>query len=282
MEKLKMFKRSRLFLQTIIAVLITILSVTAIVNATTIGTNITTGGTLEVTGVSTLTGAATLASNLTVDTDTFYVGATANRVGVGTTTPFATFSIDTNTGDNAFVIGSSTATYLTVNTEGDLVVDGSTFVVDASGSKVGIGTSTPSVALSVTDTSGNGQLMLGYNNTNYANLTVSSGGDLTIVASGGDISFSDENLLTTGTLGAGATTITGQLTASTYLGVASTTPSAKLSVGVTAHATSATSTIDFAKPCFRMTTDNGTMLYYWPSVSSGVLGGWATSTTSCF
>jgi hypothetical protein len=34
-------------------------------------------------------------------------------------------------------------------------------------------------------------------------------GDLVVSAAGGDISFADENLLTTGTLGAGATTITG-------------------------------------------------------------------------
>ena len=53
-----------------------------------------------------------------------------------------------------------------------------------------------------------------------------------------------------------------------------------LSVGV-GHA--ATSTIDFGKPCFKMITDDGTDLYYWPClVNCGNDGGWATSTTSCF
>ena len=166
--------------------------------------------------------------------------------------------------------------------------------------------------------------MIAYDGTNYLTLGVGSSGDLTVVASGGDISFSDENLATTGTLAAGATTITGALSASTQIGVASTsplgilsveqgtetysfvvgntgsstpsivvlgvngngrigiassTPSARLSVGAS---TAATTTVDFAKPCFRMTTDSGTTLYYWPSLADGVLGGWATSTVSCF
>jgi len=140
----------------------------------------------------------------------------------------------------------------------------------------------------------------------------------------GAVTTIGENINTGGTLAAGATTITGALSASTQIGVASTsplgilsveqgtetysfvvgntgsstpsivvlgvngngrigiassTPSARLSVGAS---TAATTTVDFAKPCFRMTTDSGTTLYYWPSLADGVLGGWATSTVSCF
>ena len=71
--------------------------------ATTISTNINTGGTLTVSGASTLTGA------LAVDTDTFYVDATNNRVGVGTSSPSAFFSVGgaagTVTGDAYFTGG---------------------------------------------------------------------------------------------------------------------------------------------------------------------------------
>ncbi len=108
----------------------------------------------------------------------------------------------------------------------------------------------------------------------------------------GAISFDNENLSTTGTLAAATTTIAlGDFTVGTTdfyvdddnarVGIGSSSPSAKLSVGVTGSATSATSTIDFAKPCFRMMTDAGVALYYWPS-NVGVLGGWATSTATCF
>jgi len=51
-----------------------------------------------------------------------------------------------------------------------------------------------------------------YDDSNYFTLDCDSVGDLTITASGGDISFGDENLLTTGTLGAGDITGTGTLT----------------------------------------------------------------------
>ena len=210
--------------QIVLTSLIAALAIAGVAYATTIGTNISTEGTLAVSLSSTMATTTISSGDLIVDTDTLivdndnsrvgvgtttpaylldvdgdlrvgvvgtastlYVGTTAGRVGVGTTTPFATFSIDTNAGDNAFVIGSSSATYLIVDT----------------GGKVGIGSSTPTAKLSVGD----------------------------------------------------ATSVSG-----------------------------ATSTIDFAKPCFRFMTDNGTVVYYWPSLSTGnaTRTGWATSTTSCF
>ena len=49
-------------------------------------------------------------------------------------------------------------------------------------------------------------LYLKYDLSNYATFAISSTGDLTVTATGGDISFGNENLLTTGTFGAGAIT----------------------------------------------------------------------------
>jgi hypothetical protein len=93
--------------------------------------------------------------------------------------------------------------------------------------QLGIGTNAPTRQLEVNEASGN-CLRLIYNDSdgspaNYADFLVSSTGDLTINASGGDISFGNENLLTTGTLGAGATTVTDLTTSGTVqLGNAST------------------------------------------------------------
>ena len=111
----------------------------------------------------------------------------------------------------------------------------------------------------------------------------------------GAISFGDENLTTTGTLAAATTTISGgDFTVNTNdfyvdddnarVGIGSSTPTANLSVGTASTVSSATTTVDFAKPCFRMMTEGGTVLYYRPSLSGGnaAVSGWATSTTSCF
>ncbi|MDP2709142.1 MAG: hypothetical protein Q8O93_03790 [bacterium] len=125
----------------------------------------------------------------------------------------------------------------------------------------------------------------------------------------GAISFGDEDLTTTGTLASGALTVTGAASVSTTLsaatttisaglivdtdtllvdadnnrvGIASSTPNAMLSVGAAPTATSATSTIDFAKPCFKMATEDGTELYLYLKLNSNAYSNWATSTTSCF
>jgi len=72
------------------------------------------------------------------------------------------------------------------------------------------------------------------------------------------------------------------------LGISSSTPSAKLSVGDTTAG--ATSTIDLGIPCFRMNTYKDgalTEVYYYPCLGDECNAlqsatGWATSTTSCF
>ncbi|MFH1426907.1 MAG: hypothetical protein ABIG60_00005 [Patescibacteria group bacterium] len=64
------------------------------------------------------------------------------------------------------------------------------------------------------------------------------------------------------------------------IGIASSTPTAHLSVY---DATTGTSTIDFGMPCFRMSTPDGTDLYYYPCISGCADGqAWATTTESCF
>jgi hypothetical protein len=101
------------------------------------------------------------------------------------------------------------------------------------------------------------------------------------------------NISTTGSADMATTTISGgDLIVDTNtlvvdndnnrVGIGSTTPSALLSAGVAASASSATTTIDFAKPCFRMTTEDGTMLYVYLKLNANSYSNWATSTTICF
>ncbi len=76
MSKVFQSFRGRTPLSVFLTVVISVLIIVATVQAsTTISTNITTGGTLTVTGA------------VTVDTNTFYVDVTNNRVGILTTAP---------------------------------------------------------------------------------------------------------------------------------------------------------------------------------------------------
>jgi hypothetical protein len=107
----------------------------------------------------------------------------------------------------------------------------------------------------------------------------------TNISTSGTLTVTDSSTMATTTISGGDLIVdTSTLVVdndNNKVGIGSTTPSALLSAGVAASVSSATTTIDFAKPCFRMTTDSGTMLYYYIS-STNTLGGWATSTTSCF
>lgn len=94
--------------------------------------------------------------------------------------------------------------------------DGNIFMVDTAG-EVGIATTGPDTALEVNSATGS-NLRLTYNDSNgsaanYANFAMSSSGDLTLTATGGDISFDNERLTTTGTLSVGdASSSSAQLT----------------------------------------------------------------------
>jgi hypothetical protein len=62
-------------------------------------------------------------------------------------------------------------------------------------------------------------------------------------------------------------------------GISSSTPSAMLSVG---ESSSATTSLDFAKPCFRFNV-SGAVVYYYPSVGEASnSAAWSTSSASCF
>jgi hypothetical protein len=62
------------------------------------------------------------------------------------------------------------------------------------GGSVGIGTTSPSKILSVSNTVSDSQFSLAYDDTRYVNFQVTSVGDLVIDAQGADISLLDENL----------------------------------------------------------------------------------------
>lgn len=84
---------------------------------------------------------------------------------------------------------------------------GSEKVRITSAGRFGVMTTAPDKQVEINSTDGN-CLRLTYNDNNgsasyYSDFKVSSSGDLTITASGGDISFDNENLVTTGTFQAG-------------------------------------------------------------------------------
>jgi hypothetical protein len=108
---------------------------------------------LDVVGAIAATGAlsgasATVTGNLTVDTTTLVVNATNNRVGIGSATPTVALdvvgAIAATTGTFTGALSGASATVT-----GDLVVDTSSLVVDATNNRVGIGTLAPTSALEV-------------------------------------------------------------------------------------------------------------------------------------
>ena len=117
-----------------------------------------------------------------------------------------------------------------------------------------------------------------------ASFTVNSSGDLTLDLNVPNATTTiSDNLRVDGNFTvnglATTTSVDGNITTAGNLKVATTSaPDINLAVG---PSTNSTTTIDFAKPCFRMTDEAGNLLYYYPS-SKGTLGGWATSTTSCY
>ncbi|PLX27613.1 hypothetical protein C0583_00010 [Candidatus Parcubacteria bacterium] len=98
-----MQKTQRTLLQAILASIASVFVVAAFASATSIGTNISTDGTLTVTG------------NTIIDTDTFYVDTTNDRVGIGTTSPEYALDVDgyIRTGaDYGYKQGNSTVLYV--------------------------------------------------------------------------------------------------------------------------------------------------------------------------
>jgi len=74
---------------------------------------------------------------------------------------------------------------------------------------VGIGTTGPDRQLEINTGAATGGMRLTYNDSNgsattYSDILIDSNGDVTLSATGGDFSFSDDNLTTTGTITSGA------------------------------------------------------------------------------
>lgn len=96
------------------------------------------------TGSSPTFTALTLSGGLTVDTTTFKVDATNNRVGVGTATPAVAFDVV-----GVVAMSSTLAVTGAVTFGADLTVDTSTLKVDSTNNRVGIATATPGVVFDV-------------------------------------------------------------------------------------------------------------------------------------
>src|SRR6056300_377454 len=92
-----------------------------------------------------------VSGDLTVDTNTFHVDSTTDRVGVLTTTP--EYSLDVHGTAN---VGALTATSGDVS--GDFAVDTNTLFVDSSADRVGVLTTTPEYSLDVHGTANVGAL----------------------------------------------------------------------------------------------------------------------------
>lgn len=152
----------------------------------------------------------------------------------------------------------------------------------------GIGSSTPTWQLSITDTAS--QLALAYDDNGYALFDVNTADDLTITATGGEIDFGDENLSTTGTLGAATTTISnGDLIVDTdtlyvdndndKVGVGTSTPGSVLDIYSTA---TTTLTIDNDSgdkgSCLKLRDGGGAWVYCW--IATGGTS-WTCNTTAC-
>lgn len=250
-----------------------------------------------------------IGDDTTADTMLEVVDTTAPQVTIAHTDTVDYYTIDVDSDGDVTIIASggeidwsninlsttgnfSAANYTVTGTltgTGDLIWDTNTLYVDVSANSVSIGTTTSTASLSVLNAS-NPQLRLSYDADNFIDYTVGSGGDLVIAASGGDISFSNENLVTTGTLGAAATTLSSTLTVTDDLivdtdtlfvdnstdrvGISSSSPSATFSVGTSG---TATTTMDFSKTCIRMTAEDSVV--YWCRVATG--GTFTCSTSSC-
>ncbi len=114
---------------------------------------------------------------------------TAN-VGIGTTSPYAKLSVVGETVSSYFTATTTTAT----STFSGGFSAGTLGLTVLQNGYTGIGLIAPVRKFSILETSANPQFRAAYDTTNYAELTVSATGDLTLSASGGDIGMFNENL----------------------------------------------------------------------------------------
>jgi len=114
---------------------------------------------------------------------TFDVSGTDTTATWGSALLTLSHALDVTTSVTAlnFVADGATATSTFA---GGLTVDGTDFVVDPDGGRVGIGIASPATTLEILDTTE--QLRLTYDSSNYASFTVASDGALTLTTTGTD------------------------------------------------------------------------------------------------
>lgn len=226
---------------------------------TTVGYSTTTQALIVQGGSAT----STFAGGLTVETSGLVYDFSTNRVGIGTASPSNTLTVSGNadfTGNvgvgttspyaKLSVVGETVAAYFTATTTatstlggplassiGDLIISGlgtiNDVLLNPYGGNVGIGTTSPSTRLSVTDTVSSAQYRLAYDNSQFTDFQVDSVGDLIINPSGNDVRLNDDNLYVCagGACPSGTTVAgTGNLIVETNVGIGTSSPSQQLGV----------------------------------------------------
>ncbi len=159
------------------------------------------GGSSALSGLTDAAGAKTLANTdyaqvwnwqvTTADKIAFTFGETTASTATGAPILVKAKTLATSTAIPLYVENAGAAASFRVD---DAASDTTPFLIDASGS-VGIGTTGPGKILDINSATG-ANLRLTYNDAdgsavNYADLSMSSAGDLTVAPSGGDVAFTD-------------------------------------------------------------------------------------------
>lgn len=200
------------------------------------GANFSLTGSMNVTGSLTVSGSNTLtvygpsifnadqnANNdfqvkSSTNANMFYVDSSTNRIGVGTASPSTTVHVNKASGENELRLQSNNKfTSIIQKDNAELIVQNASagpiiFYDDSAetmrieaGGEVGIGVSDPDAQLEVLKAGT--QFKLSYDGSNSTTFAVGSSGDLTVNASGGDITL-DDNVTVSGNLVVNGTTAT--------------------------------------------------------------------------
>jgi hypothetical protein len=164
-----------------------------------------TGGSLSGSGT---TGRLTFwsgANTLSSDSQ-FFIDSTNHRLGLGTSTPYAQLALS-NLDTQTTIIAADVSASFTGNIL-DLKVASTTKLVVNNLGYLGLGTTSPSTLLSITNPVATAQQMIAYDNTDYSSFLVDALGNLTIQASGGRATLLGGNLFVCDSTGCPTTTAT--------------------------------------------------------------------------